>query len=80
MIFCSFWPDFSRSKKTILSPAHPGDAAVGGVFDTVVGRVDADQLVTVGYQLGHSYLSMGSPQYCLRRQVLHLKPAQTLSN
>ena len=28
---------------------NPGDAAVGRVFDAVVGRVDADQLVAVGY-------------------------------
>ena len=89
MIFCSFWPDFSRSKKTILSPSHPsdslvegivyalisnsdnlpvvrdkvtegaaaaagvaghpGNATVGRVFDAVVGWVDSDQLVVVGY-------------------------------
>ena len=27
----------------------PGDTAVGGVFDAIIGRVDSDQLVAVGY-------------------------------
>ena len=33
---------------------NPGDAAVGGVFYVVVGRVDSDQLTAEGYQLWHN--------------------------
>lgn len=32
---------------------NPGGTAVSGVFDLVVGRVDPDQLVPVGYHLWH---------------------------
>ena len=32
---------------------NPGDAAVGRVFDAVIGRVDSDQLTAEGYQLWH---------------------------
>ena len=47
-----------RAAATSGIAGNPGDAAVGGVFDAVAGRVDSDQLTAEGYQLWHN-LSFG---------------------
>ena len=52
-----FIPVFEKVTELAASaPAvagNPGGTAVSGVFDLVVGRVDPDQLVPVGYHLWH---------------------------
>ena len=51
------WKQVAEGAATAAGVAgHPGDTAVGGVFNSVIGRVDSDQLVAIGYQLGHSVI------------------------